>query len=273
MRVRLTRKVAFSSGHRYWLEGKSAAENRALFGKWASPYNHGHNYVLEVSAEGVVEVATGMVVNIKTIDDEIRREIVDQFDSKSINDEVEGFKTKAPTLENVVRHIRCSLGDSVAGADLVGLRLQETPELWVEIERKTNWMMNLTRSYEFCASHRLYAPDLSADENERLYGKCGNPAGHGHNYVLEVTVSGTTDAETGMMADLAAIDSAVNRLVVDRYDHKNFNEDLPEFKGQITTTEAVVQQIWKDLEGKLPAKLERVKLFETARNSFEVTAG
>ena len=272
MRVRLTRKVGFSAGHRYWLENKSAEENRALFGRWASPYNHGHNYFLEVSAEGLVDESTGMVVNIKTIDDEIRQRIVERFDGKSINDEVEGFKTKAPSLENVVQHIRCSLGDRVAGADLVGLRLEETPDLWVETERKSNWKMTLTRTYEFSASHRLHAANLSGEDNERLYGKCGNPAGHGHNYLLEVTVSGKTDPETGMMADLMAIDDAVNKLVVDRYDHKNFNEDLPEFKGRITTTEAVVQQIWDNLNGKLPAKLERVKLFETPRSSFEVCA-
>jgi len=271
-KIRLTRRVGFSAGHRYWRDDRSEAQNRALFGRWVSLYNHGHNYVLDVSAEGAVDRSNGMVVNIKTIDDELRHEIVEKFEGKSINDEIEGFKTKTPTLENIVHHIRCSLGDQVAGADLVGLRLEETPGFWVEIERKNNWKMTLTRTYEFSASHRLHAPHLPEEENERLFGKCGNPAGHGHNYVLEVTVSGKTDPETGMMADLMAVDAAVSQLVVDRYDHKNFNEDLPEFKGKITTTETVVQQIWDTLSGHLPAKLERVRLFETPKSSFEVSA-
>jgi 6-pyruvoyltetrahydropterin/6-carboxytetrahydropterin synthase len=272
MRVRLTRKVEFSSGHRYWRTDLDEKENRALFGKWASKFNHGHNYALEVTAEGDIDPENGMVVNIKTIDDEIRREIVDVFDGKSINDEVEGFQSKAPSLENLLHHIRCTLGDRVAGADLVALRLDETPTLWAEIQRKNNWKMTLTRSYEFSASHRLYSRNLSNEENDRLFGKCANPAGHGHNYVLEVTLSGETNPETGMMADLCAIDSAVNNLVVDRYDHKNFNADLPEFEGKVTTTENVIQQIWDSLKDKLPAKLERVKLYETPRNSFEVSA-
>ena len=90
---------------------------------------------------------------------------------------------------------------------------------------------------------------------------------------VEVTVSGETDPETGMAVDLLAIDQAVNDRVVDYLDHKNFNEDVPEFKGKITTTETVVQTIWDLLSGRLPAKLERVKLFETPRSSFEVSAG
>lgn len=271
MKIRLTRKVSFSSGHRYWRSDKSEAENRALFGKWASPYNHGHNYVLEVATEGVQD-KTGMVVNIKTIDDEIRDKIVQQFDGKSINDEIPNFRTRTPTLENIVEYVKGQLGNEVAGAELVGLRLEETPEFWATIEKKNNWKMTLTRTYEFAASHRLHIPTLPDEENTRMFGKCANPAGHGHNYLLEVTVSGKTDPETGMAVDLLAIDEAVNKLVVDRYDHKNFNEDLPEFAGKVTTTETVVQQIWDALNGNLPAKLERVKLFETPRSSFEVSA-
>jgi 6-pyruvoyltetrahydropterin/6-carboxytetrahydropterin synthase len=272
MMVRLIRKVEFSSGHRYWRKDLTADENRALYGKWASPYNHGHNYVLEVAAKGEADPGNGMVVNIKTIDEVIQRLIVDKFEGKSINDEVEGFTSKPPTLENLVLYVRDVIGADVAGAELVGLRLEETPTFWAEIDKKDNWKMKLTRSFEFAASHRLYAPHLSAEENDRLYGKCGNPGGHGHNYLLEVTVSGETDPETGMVVDIVKIDQEVQGLVVGRYDHKNFNVDLPEFQGKVTTTETIIQQIWEALNGKLSAKLEKVKLYETPRNSFEVSA-
>jgi 6-pyruvoyltetrahydropterin/6-carboxytetrahydropterin synthase len=113
---------------------------------------------------------------------------------------------------------------------------------------------------------------LTDAENVELFGKCNNPAGHGHNYVLEVTVQGDPDARTGMMVDLEELDAQVNELVVDRYDHKNLNVDLPEFDGRPTTSEAVVAQIFDVLRDRLPARLVRVRLQETARNIFEVTA-
>ena len=131
--------------------------------------------------------------------------------------------------------------------------------------------MTLTRSYEFAASHRLHNPLLPEAENDELYGKCSNPAGHGHNYVLEVTVEGEPDPKTGMMVDLGALDKAVKSKVVDRYDHKNLSVDLPEFNGKVATSEVVAQQIWIELDGALPAKLYKIRLKETERNIFEVS--
>lgn len=271
--VRLTRRVGFSAGHRYWLASLSADANRALFGRWASPYNHGHNYFLEVTAEGFVEDSDGMVVNIKRIDDLLQERVVDRLDQKSLNDEVPDFAERAPSLENLIDYFRHALQDLPGGCKLVGLKLEETPLLWAEIElRGDRWTMTLTRSYEFAASHRLHSPHLSPEENLAAYGKCNNPRGHGHNYVLEVTVSGPADPRTGMMVDLEALDQAVNEAVVDRYDHKNLNEDLPEFAGKPTTSEVVALEIFSRLEGAVPCKLERVRLYETARNAFEVRA-
>ena len=131
--------------------------------------------------------------------------------------------------------------------------------------------MTLTRTYEFAASHRLNASGLTHEENLKLFGKCNNLNGHGHNYVLEVTVGGVPGADSGMLVDLVALDSAVNAAVVDRYDHKNLDQDVPELSGQNTTSEIVALTIFRQLDGKLPATLERVRLWETARNMFEVT--
>lgn len=272
-RVRLTRQVGFSSGHRYWLPSLSLEENRALFGPWASPYNHGHNYLLDVTVEGEVEPRTAMVVNIKRIDDCLREHIVSEFDGKSINDEVPWFIERSSSTENLLAYLAAKLqqpGILPAEVDLVRIKLQETPTLWGEWER--DGTMTLTRSYEFAASHRLHVPDMTEEENLALFGKCNNPAGHGHNYILEVTVTGTPDARTGMMVDLGELDSVVEREVVDRYDHRNLNCDLPEFAGRVTTTEIVVQEIYSRLEGKVPGHLKRIRLWETARNAFEVEA-
>jgi 6-pyruvoyltetrahydropterin/6-carboxytetrahydropterin synthase len=286
MRVRMTRRVGFSSGHRYWNPGLSADENRDLFGSWASPFSHGHNYFLEVTVDGEVDRSTGMLVNIKRLDDLLKQRIVSNFDGKSINDEIPAFHHRAPSVENLLEYIKTSLvrdpdGDriaisSTAGGDftqeirLTTLRLEETPLFFGELAVSDN-AMTLTRIYEFAASHRLHSPDLSESENLALFGKCNNPAGHGHNYVLEVTVSGDVDSQTGMLVDLGKLDEAVQRCVLDRYDHRNMNVDIPELAGKITTSEVVATAIFDQLEGRLPARLEKVKLFETARNAFEVT--
>ena len=132
--------------------------------------------------------------------------------------------------------------------------------------------MTLTRTYEFAASHRLHSNALSDADNRRLYGKCNHAAGHGHNYILEVSVSGTPDSVTGMMVDLGALDGAVERLIIDRYDHRNLDVDVPELQGRVTTSEVVAQTIFDTLRNELPAPLARVTLWETARNAFEVSA-
>lgn len=268
--VRLTRRVAFSAGHRYWRSDIGEKENRALYGEWASPYNHGHNYVVDVSVEGSVDERSGMVVNIKRIDDVLQELIVARFDGKSINDEVPGFEKEQPSIENLLQHIWDLLAPALPKqVRLKLIRVEETPLLYGEL---TDEHMTLTRVYEFAASHRLHSDLLSQAENDELFGKCNNPLGHGHNFVLEVTVQGRPVPVTGMIADIGEIDRIVSELVVDRYDHKHLNEDIPEFKGRIVTSEILVAEIFKILDGKLPAKLHRVRLHETARNIFEVTA-
>src|SRR5688500_2272595 len=104
-KVRMTRRVTFSSGHRYWLASLTDSENRTLFGQWASPFSHGHNYVLDVTVEGEIEPVTGMIVNIKRIDDVLRDRIVSQFDQRSINDEIPDFANRPPSLENLMLYI------------------------------------------------------------------------------------------------------------------------------------------------------------------------
>lgn len=268
-KVRMTRRVTFSSGHRYWFSHLSEAENRDLFGPWANRFSHGHNYVLDVTVEGGIDPITGMIVNIKRIDDVLKERIVRKFDQRSINDEVEAFTTRAPSLENLMLYIRDDLqGNLPTECDYVSLRLEEMPTFYGELDTK----MTLTRSYEFAASHRLHSPAMSDQENVDLFGKCNNPAGHGHNYILEVTVEGEPDSRTGMMADFGALDDVVNAEVVDRYDHKNLSEDIPEFEGKAATSEIVTQEIFDRLVGKLPVKLSRVRLWETGRNMFEVSA-
>jgi 6-pyruvoyltetrahydropterin/6-carboxytetrahydropterin synthase len=132
-------------------------------------------------------------------------------------------------------------------------------------------MIALTRAFDFAAAHRLHAPALSDEENCRIFGKCNNPNGHGHNYGVEVTVVGEPDPVTGMLVDLAAFDDVLEREVMARYDHKHLNLDVPDFRAINPTSENLTKAIWDHLEGQIPApaRLYRIVVRETDRNYFE----
>jgi 6-pyruvoyltetrahydropterin/6-carboxytetrahydropterin synthase len=128
---------------------------------------------------------------------------------------------------------------------------------------------HLSRRYLFSASHRLHSETMSAEENQLTYGKCNNPYGHGHNYVIEVTVSGTVDEKTGMVCNLTDLDGFIEREVLARYDHENLNT-LKEFTKDVPTTENLCINIFEIVKrGFRQAHLERVRLEETMMNSFE----
>ena len=131
--------------------------------------------------------------------------------------------------------------------------------------------MTLTRRYRFAASHRLNAEALSPEENARLYGKCNNPFGHGHDYVLDVTVTGAVDA-SGQIVNREALDALVEQEVLARVGHRNLNCDVAELKGRVATTENLATAVESMLAAKwtLPASLAGVRISETARNTFEL---
>jgi 6-pyruvoyltetrahydropterin/6-carboxytetrahydropterin synthase len=131
----------------------------------------------------------------------------------------------------------------------------------------------LTRRFRFSAAHRLHNEKLSADENRRLYGKCNNPYGHGHNYALEVTVSGPIDPRTGMICDLGELDTLVEREVIGRFDLENLNQ-CSEFAGSVPTSEKLAEEIFAILKRSFrAAHLEKIRLEETSQNSFEYAGG
>jgi 6-pyruvoyltetrahydropterin/6-carboxytetrahydropterin synthase len=129
-------------------------------------------------------------------------------------------------------------------------------------------MMEITRREEFSAAHCLFNPGFSDEKNEALYGLCANPNYHGHNYVVEVTLRGPVDPDTGMTFNLADLKETMRREVIDKVDHKNLNEDAAGFmKNRIPTAENVAISIWECLEGHIGGGLlHRVRLFENERN-------
>ena len=125
-------------------------------------------------------------------------------------------------------------------------------------------MVYLTRKAEFSASHYYHSDAFSAEENRRIFGKCNNPNGHGHNYTLEVTVKGDVDRRSGFVVDLKDLKEVMNREVIDALDHRFLTKEVPEFKTAIPTTENLAIAIWQRLEGKLKvSQLYRVRVYET----------
>lgn len=127
----------------------------------------------------------------------------------------------------------------------------------------------LSRRYRLSASHRLHADRYSPERNREVYGKCNHPHGHGHNYVVEVTVGGPVDPATGMVCDLAHLDGLMQRQVTERFDHRNLNLD-PAFAAAVPTTENLCLEIFKVVhDGLAQGTLVKVRVEETANNFFE----
>ncbi|HZI58478.1 MAG TPA: 6-carboxytetrahydropterin synthase [Verrucomicrobiae bacterium] len=125
-------------------------------------------------------------------------------------------------------------------------------------------MVYLTRKAEFSASHYYHNPAFSPEENQRIFGKCNNPNGHGHNYTLEVTVKGSVDNQSGFVVDLKQLKDVMNREVIDVLDHRFLNKEIAEFRDAIPTTENLAINIWKRLQPKLKAaELHRIRVYET----------
>lgn len=140
-------------------------------------------------------------------------------------------------------------------------------------------MFRVTRRYVFAASHRLHAPQMDDAENRRIYGKCNNPYGHGHNYILEVSARGPADSATGVAVPLGRLDDLVKREVLNEFDHRNLNCDTEIFQQLVPTTENLAIEIGRRLKrnwrqafpGDWP-QLEKIRIAETERNIFDVKA-
>jgi 6-pyruvoyltetrahydropterin/6-carboxytetrahydropterin synthase len=129
--------------------------------------------------------------------------------------------------------------------------------------------VELGRRYRFAASHRLHSPMLSEEENGRIYGKCANPYGHGHNYTVEIRLSGAIDPATGMIADLGRLDAFVASQVIEPFDHRSLQDEVPAFEKAVPTTENLCVEIFNRLKAFPGARLESVRVEETSKNSFE----
>ena len=233
---------------------------------WPSATSIAPFLTLQVLLRGIADPRTGYLCNVQAIDHTVRECVVPLV--------AESLQTKRvpPTGETLVEVCWNALRNDVPpGTKLEELRLAPTPHLIFSKHSGAQNMVSITESFEFAASHRLYCPSMSEEENRALFGKCANPNGHGHNYVVEVTVRGTPDPTTGRIVDIQEMESIVKERVVDRFDHKHLNLDCPEFADLNPSVENITMVIWKLLDGQLePARLSKIRVWETPKTYAEI---
>ena len=269
----ITRRACFSSSHRYWLPEKKPEENFALFGKCSLAPGHGHNYELIVSMGGVLD-EYGMVLNLSDVKHSIKDKVTGQLDFRFLNEvwpEFDMTKDKGilPTTEALVSIIWNRLSNDLP---LTSLRLYESPNLWADYYGKKMEAL-LTVQSHFNAAHRLAKDEISLTENKKIYGKCARINGHGHNYFLDVTVRGKINSRTGMICDLPSLQTIIDDLIVEQFDHTFLNKDIEYFKTCVPTCENIALHIADILSGpvkNLGANLYKVRLQESPNNAAEI---
>ncbi|MCI2256964.1 6-carboxytetrahydropterin synthase [Domibacillus sp. PGB-M46] len=262
--VLLTRKIEFSAAHRLHNGQLTDEENKEIFGRCNNV--HGHDYTLEVTVKGDIDSKSGIVVNITDIDRIVKSVVLQEFNGKFLNEEHPFFKEHVPTTENVVLYMWNALEGKFTDCKLHKITLHENPFLFSQKGEQS--MIRFTRKYHFSAAHRLHSDQLTDEENKEIFGKCNNPHGHGHNYILEVTVGGEIDPVTGMVLNMTEVDRVVEELIIEKFDHKHLNLDTEEFSGLNPTAEVMTVVFWELLQPSLPS-LSKIGLWETAKNYFE----
>ena len=269
----ITRRACFSSSHRYWLPEKSPEENLSLFGKCSFAPGHGHNYELIVSMGGELD-SDGMVLNLSDVKHSIKNEVTGQLDFRFLNDVWPEFNIYSqdgilPTTEALVKVIWNRLKDDLP---LTSLRLYESPTLWSDYFGKKMEAL-LTVQSHFNAAHRLAKDEISLSENKKIYGKCARINGHGHNYFLDVTVRGQINPRTGMICDLPSLQSIIDDLIVEQFDHTFLNKDIEYFKTCVPTCENIALHISDILASPIKnigANLHKIRLQESPNNAAEI---
>ena len=271
----ITRRACFSSSHRYWLPELSADDNAASFGACSLAPGHGHNYELIVSMAGKLN-SNGMVLNLSDVKHAIHNKVTSQLDFRFLNDVWPEFNVLnpegcLPTTEALIQIIWSRLADDLP---LVALRLYEHPRLWADYLGESMEAYLTVRTH-FAAAHRLAKDDLSQEENEKIYGKCARPNGHGHNYLVDITVRGKIDKRTGMICDLTALQCLIDDLIIEPFDHTHLNKDIPYFSNCVPTAENIAIHIADRLTSPIKAigvNLHKIRLQESPNNAAEVYA-
>lgn len=218
---------------------------------------------LAATIAGRVDPATGMLLNIKTVDRILRQVAIPILRAGC-------YLHKAGATSLILR-LFTRLAGEFTPHRLVALRLALSPFLSLTVTAKEPAMVQLTERFEFSAAHRLHADALSATQNREIFGRCNNPNGHGHNYELEVTVAGEPDPATGQVISIPDLQRIVNQHAIDLFDHKHLNLDCPDFRRLNPTVENIARVLYEHLQPAIPApaRLATVRVWETPKTMCE----
>lgn len=234
------------------------------FGGYPSLTGAGQVLSVRVTLAGNPDPQTSYLLNIKDIDDTVRRRLIPLV--------AERFRTgKFGGGGNVMRELFELLRSGWPNTTLQVLRMNLSPFLSLETRAPEHPMIRLSQRFEFCASHRLHNPALSADGNRSAFGKCNSPHGHGHNYELQATLIGEPDAN-GLLINVPDFERIVAATVIDRFDHRNLNVEVPEFRDLNPSVEHIAMVIFRLLKPKLrlaSGRLAAVTVWETPKTSCE----
>jgi 6-pyruvoyltetrahydropterin/6-carboxytetrahydropterin synthase len=222
--------------------------------------------VLRMEVEGEPHPRTGYLCNIQALDELLRAIVIPPL-QHVVTDEASSL----PRPPQVLLDAGARVGGSLpAGVALRALHLHASPH------RRYTWyaqeaaMVQVTQTFEFSAAHRLFCPEYSEAQNREVFGKCANPNGHGHNYLLEVTIQGEPDTQRGSVVPMPAFESIVRTDIIERFDHKHLNLDCPEFGALNPSVENIARVIWDLLVDRFPPKyLAKVRVWETPKTYAE----
>lgn len=251
--IQLTREFRFSLAD-------SDADLERVANSWSGWYssNRIRPYLkFQLTVQGDVQSDTGYLCNVKLLDTVLRDYVNGVIRRGSFPETYEDL------LVDAAEQIRQSIPSTFSFSRLC---LVVSPTLTYFVEQEQAQMVSLTQQFEFSAAHRLHCDEFSDEKNREVFGKCNNPEGHGHNYVVELTLSRELEAADGQVVCLGMLESTVKRMVIDRLDHKHLNRDLEDFAKLNPSVENIAIKIWDWLDGQFaPAKLSRVRVYETPK--------
>ncbi len=260
--MRLMREIRFSLG-------PESPSERASINGWAGMPGSDAicpHLILQAVVSGPVEKRTGYLCNIKLIDKLLRENAVEHLRIVFLN-----ARRRCRVAEETVNLWKTLANQSPPTTVLEQVTLQLSPHASVSVSREEPTMARSTYAFEFSAAHRLWCPDMTDLENFATFGRCTNPNGHGHNYVLRVTLKGQPDPRFGTLISLAECERIVTERVIDRFDHKHLNLDCSDFAERNPSVENIAMVIFDLLTDKFPppATLDRVRVYETPKTWAE----
>ena len=258
---RLTRQVRFAinASHDPQLSGSPTNG----YGGFPALIGFGPFLTADITLAGPLDTVSGYLINIKQIDKTVRDRVI-----PAVSQAIHSSNGMSPP--KLVGRLYQML-EAWPPLSLEEVRLHLSPYLSYSIRALERPMIRLSQKFEFSATHRLHNPKATDEENRHIFGKCNNPHGHGHNYELQVTLKGEPDA-TGLLIDIPDFERIVASAVLDRFDHKNLNIELPEFRELIPTVENIAMTIHQILKPRFSAgraRLASVIVWETPKTWCE----